>query len=248
MVNSIEQKLKGDGNTQNNITVNGNVIMGVSEEKVLEMINVYCYTCKDQIIEIVREAIENVKDENRVAPDKRIFVPAIQNLSYSMDDTVIKETYKKLLKSSMDVNQSGKVHPSFLSIINQLNSDEVKILNLFPTEVSINKPLISMRAKIEGKKGDGFLIVSNFTDIGYGVCDNPHNISGYIDNLERLKLIEIPPYGTLIDKEIYNPLKNHPAIQIIVEENSSQHLVTEFDERYFRLTQFGRQFLECCVK
>lgn len=98
-----EQKIKGDNNTQQQIIINGDCnVIGLKKEDVINLIQAYCYTDKNQIVDIVKETIESINEEDRKMPDKRVFVPVIQQLSYSLDDEYIKNTYQKLLKSSMN--------------------------------------------------------------------------------------------------------------------------------------------------
>ena len=241
-----EQSIKGNNNTQQLITINGDYnVVGLQKEDVMNLIQVYCYTDKEQIVDIVKETIESINEEDRIMPDKRVFVPVIQQLSYSLDDEYIKNTYRKLLKSSM--NRTKTVHPSFVSIIGQLNSDEIKILNKLPNVANLPFPIIDVRMKVGQQEGKGITLIRNFSDIGYDLCDNPGNICAYIENMERLKLIEIPTMLTLINKDVYIKLKQHPAVlNALVKNASSLKLKYEYDEKFFQLTQFGLQFINAC--
>lgn len=245
MENNQEQKIKGDNNTQQLITINGNYVVGLQKDDVMNLIQAYCYTDKEQIVDIVKETIESINEEDGRMPDKRIFVPVIQQLSYSLDDEYIKNTYQKLLKSSM--NRKKTIHPSFVSIIGQLNSDEIKILNKLPNVANIPFPIIDARMKVGQQEGKGITLIRNFSDIGYDLCDNPGNICAYIENMERLKLIEIPTMLTLTNKDVYTKLKQHPAVLNTLAKNaSSPELKYEYDEKFFQLTQFGAQFINAC--
>lgn len=241
-----EQRIKGYNNTQQLITINGDYnVVGLQKEDVINLIQEYCYTEKEQIVNIVKETIESINEEDRKMPDKRVFVPVLQQLSYSLDDSYIKNTYQKLLKSSM--NRKKTIHPSFVSIIGQLNSDEIKILNKLPNMANKPFPLIDVRMKVGQQAGQGITLIRNFSDIGYDLCDNPGNICAYIENLERLKIIEIPTMLTLTNKDVYTKLKQHPAILNTLAKNASlPELKYEYDEKLFQLTQFGAQFKNAC--
>lgn len=241
-----KQIIKGDGNKQSIVHIDNYNAIGIQRNEVEELIKNYCSTNKEQIIDLIREVILSINPENGRMPEKRIFVPLIQQLAYNMDDNYLRETFQKLLKSSMSKDKN--VHPSFVSILSQLNSDEIKILNKLPPILVNNIPLINIRMKHGGNKGDGLTIVSNFTDVGYGVCEHPERICFYIENLERLKLIQIPPLKTLIDKTVYKRLKEHPAVLHTINETGSNipGVSFEFDERFFRLTQFGLDFIMSC--
>lgn len=85
-----EQKIKGDNNLQTNITVSGDLNIGLQRNDVINLIKEFCITDKNQIIDIVKEAIESIDVNNGKMPDKRVFVPLIQQLSYSLDDEYVK--------------------------------------------------------------------------------------------------------------------------------------------------------------
>ena len=246
--NESKQIVKGDGNTQTvtNVTINnGNYVDGLQKEEVLKMIQEYCQVDKDQIIQTVLERINSIDVNNRRMPEKRVFVPLLQQLSYSSDDEPIKEFYKKLLASSMDSTKT--VHPAFVQIISQLNSDEAKILNSMAPVQSLNYPLINVRIKGINERGSGLTIIANFSDIGYGKCDYPTNICAYLENLERLKIIEIPPYVHLLDETKYNKLEQHPDVVYSLKNYSNNsNLKIEYDKKVFRLTRFGVSFLNAC--
>ena len=240
-----DQKLKGNNNQQMSVVISGDINIGLKREDVICLIQEFCYTDKEQIIDIVKEVIESLDNKNCKMPDKRVFVPMIQQLSYSLDDDFIKNTYKNLLKSSMD--KTKIVHPSFISIIGQLNSDEIKILNSMNPSALIPIPLINIRMKIGEMQGDGVMVIRHFSNVGYGICDNPEKICVYLENMERLKLIEIPPMKTLIDKKSYEQLKNHPAVLKTLELKAKiDGIKYEYDEQFFRLTQFGVEFINAC--
>ena len=249
MENRNDQKIKGDGNTQ--IFVNGNYNVGLDKNEVITIIQSFGYVNKDEIVEIVKNVINDIPDSKKIKPDKRIFVPLFQQLSYSTDEEYIKSKYKNMLASTMNVDKVANVHPAFIDILSQLSSDEIKILDSLPLVTFHSEPLINMRMKSNKQKGLGILQVKYFSDIGYGKCQFPYNICKYIENLERLKLIEIPNGIYLIDENKYNKLINHPDLDTIRKSNPSTNDISinyEYDKMLFRLTSFGIDFISCCKK
>lgn len=247
MTDKIDQSIKGNDNNQ--IIVQGNYNVGLDKEEVIAVIKAFGYVNKDDVINIVKEVMENIPENQRIKPNKRVFVPLIQQLNYSIEEEYMKDRYKKLLESTMNIEKIGKLHPAFLSILSQLTSDEIKILNSLPLDMLNTEPLISMRLKINEQKGLGITQVKYFSDIGYGICEYPENICKYLENLERLKLIEIPFGIKLEDEEKYEKLINHPALTKVrskVEPKNGIKIDYEYDRRLFRLTSFGMDFISCC--
>lgn len=247
MANKLDQSIKGNDNIQ--IFVQGNYVAGIDKEEVIALIQSYGYVNHEEIIDIVKNTIDNIPQEKRIQPNKRIFVPLIQQLSYSTDDELLKESYKKLLESSMNLDKISYVHPAFLNIISQLCSDEIKILNSLPPVLLNVEPLINMRMKIGNQEGLGITQVKYFSDIGYGKCTFPGNICQYLENLERLKLIEIPFGKHLIDQTKYDRLINHHTLEAVrnnIKSTSTISVKYEYDKMYFQLTSLGVNFIKCC--
>ena len=120
----------------------------------------------------------------------------------------------------MDKSKIHLVHPAYINIISQLNSDEIKILDKLSKIAGTIYPVIDLKVKTPNQQGDGTIVSSNFSDIGFDLCDNPLNIGFYIENLERLKLIEIPWTVSFVDKRNYEKVKNHPYILSITKNSN----------------------------
>lgn len=241
----IKQVAKGNNITQVAIKAE-RLQITLNEEQVKEMIASYV-TNSDVIVKIVKDVIESIPPEQRVMPEKRVFVPTIQYLSYSIDDDVIRNTFKTLLRSSMNENSCQIVHPSFGVIISQLNSDEVKLLNSLSISSHIGYPVIDVRLKTSGSNDLGVSIIKNFSDVADNVCQNPNDVGVYLENLERLKLIEIVNNVYLTDDSHYEKLKNHPKVLGFMNRTKGVASVEYFfDKKLFRLTDFGVRFMQCC--
>lgn len=217
--------------------------------QVEELIKSYGPVRREEIISIIKEIIDKIPAEKRINPDKRIFVPAIQQLSYCLDDECLKNTFKSLLSSSMNLDKQSKVHPSFTTIIAQLSSDEVKLLNSLIFSPNIPYPVLNIRQGIKNCDDLGIMVVKYFSDVSYGVCEFPDNIGVYLENLERLELIDIPEKQVLRDESHYKKLINHPYIQDILNRTKGLEDTIKYDyeRKVFLLTRFGLQFLSCCM-
>ena len=190
--------------------------------------------------------LQNVAPEQIVTPEAYIGVPALQYISYCMDSEELRDMYANLLAKSMNEVTRNGVHPSFVEIIKQLCPDEAKILRI----VSGIIPVITLRK--ENAKYEGIDVLRNFSDISEKAkCEHPDNIPQYLDNLERLGIINNAlTLSSLVDKSIYDPLKNHPSIKEL-EAFYSTELGEEqsirIQEGYFYLSNFGRSFKKVCI-
>jgi hypothetical protein len=194
--------------------------------------------------ELLRERVQNIPDEKLCEPEPYVAIPAIQQLSYCENSDILRELYANLLASSMNIDTKWTVHPSFVDIIKQLNPDEAKLLKSLTPATIINHPLIDVRLKNK-HDGGSHLLFSNFTTVGLNKIENESNIHLYIDNLERLKLIEIPPLQHLVDKMAYDELKKHPFLKELLNVSGvNPHFDIDYEHKTFNLTSFGVSFIQ----
>lgn len=193
----------------------------------------------------VREKMQALPVEKLVAPEPYVAIPAMQQLSYCVNNEELRELYANLLVSSMNADKKWQVHPAFVDIIKQLTPDEAKFVRNLSPNVSQNNALIDARLENE-KTGSGSTIISNFTNVGLDKVDLPENICSYIDNLERLKLIQIPPTMYLTNKDLYQPLINHPLMVNSLPEHLPDGVKIGYKYKTFCLTNFGVEFIKIC--
>ena len=72
-----------------------------------------------------------------------------------------------------------------------------------------------------------------------------------MDNLKRLELIEIPVGLSIANESAYKLLEEDPEIKKIqnsFNSKSDKYIKWEFERKCFQLTQYGRDFVDVCVK
>lgn len=194
----------------------------------------------------VSEKLQNIPEENINTPPIEIAGPAIEALRYSGHDINIRELYANLLANSMDKNTVHKVHPGFVEILKNLNSDEALLLQAFI--IKSDYPLIDIQGK--SKEGVEFVILNrNHSQLDHIVKLNmPSLIPSYLDNLIRLGILEIPNGIVKMPQNVYEPLendKNLAMIKSIIEFQLGK--VVNFDRKLVRTTIFGQHFIENVV-
>lgn len=200
---------------------------------------------------LLEEKLKNVPSELIQPPEAHVAVPALQYISYCMDNDELRNMYANLLASSMiSVVKSG-VHPGFVEIIKQLAPDEAKILKYMFTYDNI-LPTITLRYVDED--GGGIDIIKNFSNVGeLSKCENdtPKDISKYFDNLLRLGLIKLPgELSSLTNKNLYTPLKTHKYIvPIATDEIAKKNGFSKIDmgESFVQLSSYGAAFCSICL-
>lgn len=197
---------------------------------------------------LLEEKLKNVPPELIQPPEAHIAVPALQYISYCMDNEELRNMYANLLANSMNEVVKNGVHPGFVEIIKQLCPDEAKILRYFSIHTVI--PTITLR--YENEKSEGIDVVKNFSNAGeLAQCENPFEINKYFNNLIRLGLLESSQaLSSLVDKKLYEPLKNHRYIQAWTDESvlqKSAYKKVSFKESYMSLTDYGKSFCSICL-
>ena len=183
-------------------------------------------------------------EEKLVEPEPYVAIPAMQQLSYCVNNEELRELYANLLVSSMNADKKWQVHPAFVDIIKQLTPDEAKLLKHFLPTPMQNYPLMDVR--LENQRGEGNVYYLNFTDFSLDVLDIPTNIGLYIDNFVRLKIIEIPPSRIYADNTTYERLKQHPILQSKLPHINIDALKLKYIYKVFNVTNFGANFIQTC--
>ena len=70
---------------------------------------------------LLQKKLENLKTTDIVEPEAYIAVPALEALSYSINNETLRNMYANLLANSMNKNTKDSVHPSFVDIIKQMS-------------------------------------------------------------------------------------------------------------------------------
>lgn len=193
---------------------------------------------------LLEEKLKHIPEDKIVEPEPYVAVPAIQQLSYSFDSEELRELYANLLASSMNVDKKDAVHPAFVDIIRQLTPDEAKLLKYL--SIHPEQPIIDVHHKFANEAG--FLeVIRRFTNIAESICDNINSIFSYLDNLERLKLIEIPTGVYLSDNEQYTPLENHPFVLRMMKKALPEGEKMEIIKGKFFVSALGKEFIRICL-
>lgn len=206
----------------------------------------------------VSEGASKIPPEKLTEPEPYVVVPAIQQLSYCYDSEELRQLYANLLVSSMNSDTKWKVHPSFSSIIQQLNPDEVKLLTYLNSEASKSIAIISIELTITGDTNGVVTPLKWFSHIYGQIMDIPDNYLVYIDNLMRLNLCDVPGTFLLDDKRYsqilqsesyvsnpYSTIVRQGSIKVTNEDAQVKGTVKKLS---LDLTDFGKEFCEICIR
>ena len=196
---------------------------------------------------LLEEKLKDVKPEDIESPEAHVAVPALQYLSYCMDNEELRDMYANLLANSMNSVIKKGVHPGFVEIIKQLSPDEAKVMKYFANIPVV--PTVTVRYELS----DGGYIerVKNFSNIGEIIgCEQPLDINMYFDNLIRLGLLEGSHLTHLMNKKLYEPLKKHPVIEAYTNQaqvTKQGYVRSTCEEGFMARTDFGEAFCNICL-
>lgn len=206
------------------------------------------YSVKETKI-LLEKKLSNLNETEIIVPEAYIAIPAMQAIEYCYDSEILRDMYASLLANSMDKNVYKCVHPSYVEIIKQLSPDEVRILNQLP-ESGLREPLLDIEVTKVNRNGV-FLYCKNMTTFAYECeCERPENISNYIENLTRLGLVEIPPFGTLVDEWRYDKIYDSNGYKDKIVEAENKYEITDIkaNHKCFGITDFGSAFRDICKR
>lgn len=197
---------------------------------------------------LLEKKLENIDPNCIETPEAYVAVPALQAIGYSMDNEELRNLYANLLATSMIRDTKWRVHPSYVEIIKQLTPDEAKLLKVLNGETD-SYPLIDIHVVDDRRNFKVYL--RNFTTLAIGICENADNIYSYLDNLARLKIIEIPFGVRMADDDVYKPLEEYHEIKALLSGSDLYPLPEgskwEIQRKKFNVTDYGKKFMKVCV-
>jgi len=198
---------------------------------------------------LLEQKLQNTPPEQIVSPEPYVAVPALQAISYSMDNEEIRNMYANLLASSMSEKVKNDVHPAFVEIIKQLSPDEARILKFLFNGVG-NEPIIHLRLVDKNTHG-GVAVIRNFTQLFRKVENleqkDYNKVAILLDNLSRQKLIEIHEGSYLTDSKRYEPLEQDGIVLSFKNQKISDNQKWNIEKTYLDLTYLGKSFCQICI-
>lgn len=189
---------------------------------------------------LLAKKLESVGEEKIVTPEAYVAVPALQAISYTMDSAELRNLYANLLAKAMNIDKKDKVHPSFVEIIKQMSPMDALIFRAI-MEAPIT-PLIDLYLSTGTGKNHYRYNISWIDYYDYNkVCVS-------LDNLCRLRLIEIPFGSSYMRDDNYNPVRISAGYIKCKEEleRIGEGQVAE-EKRYIKLTTLGKSFYSVCI-
>lgn len=191
---------------------------------------------------LLAKKLEHIGEDKIVSPEAYVAVPAIQAISYTMNNAELRNLYANLLARSMNIETKDKIHPSYVEIIKQLSPLDAQIFKIIMERASM--PMVNIISEDRNKLY--IPLYNNITDI---TIASIHEVSISVDNLERLKLISIPYDGYYSEESIYNGILNSQNF-LLIKQSYKPHkdgYSFGYNKKQIEKTDLGKSFYLTCV-
>lgn len=210
----------------------------------MQKYNLYAESKLSNYQKELEEKAKSIPAQNLIEPRVNILGPTVEGLKYNLDETHIKEMFTNILLSEMDNRKQTKVLPSYIEIVKQLSTDDANFLKFIKTSQLKNNPL--MQLIIRDSADDGYYYLSN--DMFLITKQEYQLISSIVlDNLSRLKIVDIDFTNWLNDDSIYDKvfekIKEDNIINVALKSNEK----LDFSKGLLKITDFGKNLIDICL-
>jgi hypothetical protein len=196
-------------------------------------------------LEKYREQLKDIPEADVTPVPPEVGVPILEKLAYVADDE-LSELYINLLSKASTIQTVQFAHPSFVNIINNLSPDEAFLLKEISRFAAI--PFVTFRLYKKDKSGEYVILRDLATGFEHKVpLSFKQNIRAYFSNFQGLGLISIEYGKRLAEPSIYEELR---AIYLPEKDQSwdEELFSLRFQHGQIEITDFGKLFLEACLK
>lgn len=193
--------------------------------------------------EDMAKKLAEIPEEYLATPSPSVAIPAMQGLSYSLEEPNLKEMYLNLLATATDDRMKENAHPSFADIIKQLSPREASLL--LNTLRSGLLPVVRLIRTVE--EGVGGVLMVNYllplADTNTGELAEEPSLPVWIDNWIRLGLIEVDYGRYLTDEDRYAWVEGRPEFVRLEQDDQRGKDGIDVGRGSLRATDFGARFL-----
>ena len=210
-------------------------------------------------LDLYKEKMEKVGEEDQVNIPDEFGIPILRKLAQT-DQKELSEKYLNLLAKAGSNSEIENVHPRYITILDSLSVDEIKIIDEIKEGFQncaqlIVAPIVGSKAHLSHGFGDKKASPLQTLDAITDTLRYPRRLSQYLDNVVSLGLFEFLPERRFLvfgkdefDKEKETFLKIlepffHEAKSYASRLNNHEVFL---EIGYLHLTQFGKAFYNAC--
>lgn len=193
-----------------------------------------------------KEKLEQIPEEKQCEVHPQIGTPIVEKLTYTTNDEIA-DLFTTLLANASNIDMIHTAHPSFVNMIERLSPDEARLLNHLKGKSDVQY------CNFNGNflEGRGFNVLADHVtmldkEVKLQFSDN---INAYLSNFISMGVL-IDVHGKFkIDKTIYNAIREKYDLKLkesLLVPGVFKSITVE--EGFYRITDFGKLFIDACVK
>lgn len=193
-----------------------------------------------------KEKLEQIPEEKRCEVDTQIGTPIVEKLTYTTNDEIA-DLFTTLLANASNIDTVNRAHPAFIDIIGRLSEDEARIIQYLKGKKDVQ--YCDFRGySLEGK---GYIDLRYHQTLlpQYVHLDFPQNVNAYLANLVSLGVLFDMAGTYRIDETVYNEIKRVYGFELLKEQLvPKSYKKIEAEKSYYQITDFGKLFIQACIK
>lgn len=174
----------------------------------------------------IQTGIEKIPANALKDPNVAIIGPALEASRFHMNEENIREMFANLIVSAMDERKDGQMHHAFVEIIKSLSPLDAKNLKYLNQDSAKN---ISPIANIIRQESNSYHMLYQHVFLGNPEVSDQDLIAPSIDNLSRLKLIDITYNDYLTDDSEYESFYHSAPYQEMTSALDKEHEALNLD-------------------
>lgn len=203
-----------------------------------------------QDLEEYRKTLEakvlSIPEDKQIEPPMQISAQALVDSQYCVDSKEIRELFSNLIARSMHADYSGKVHPSFSKIAQQLTPLEAQMLLVLRYSHNGNGIAVVNYIRQDPPETGYSLLLENIpADVPDGYTAEAAARSLIL--LTRLGLVDIPADAHFTDNDRYSVFEQTPLYEKYRGSALRQGFKLDMQKHVARLTMLGRDFVSVCL-
>jgi len=202
------------------------------------------------------------KEDELHTPDPRIAVPLLQSLTYSAQEDELRERYLDLLASSCEDSKINIAHPSFVTILNEMNCLDALLLKKLCVSVVVHRQAKlyklltseSITMLVNGQIKTEKVYTTNYMPDYYVPAASIReysliDISASLIRLAKDNLITLEILGVGEIKSAVELLSTEIRLRELNEIEMAKHNNYSLSMRVgiLEITNCGKQFADCCL-
>ena len=201
-------------------------------------------------LEEYRKSLEKkvaaIPEDKQTTPSLQIAGQALEDSKYCAETEDLREMFSSLIANSMHIDYSGKIHPSFSKMIQQLSPLDAQMLKIFHAEQ--NHGGIAIADFIKRIDSNEFERLFELIPAKMPKYCSQTNATRSIVSLQRLGLIRITTHEQFAEESRYSDFRDTPLYLDLKKQATIHGFTLDMFKHIASLTPLGEDFATVCLE